>query len=1210
MFPAGEGHSSAELALTMDLVGEIKGEASQTYKKIKLSDLLTDDVQVNLDLLAAGEVKFLLLSLKGSVVDRLHLPLQSYVVLSGGTSEYTVQMNLSSTYALAALERGQAFDVDPSKVASLDQVVNNLREKELVFLRDLNPRSSAMQTGVPLFFEIVDLVDAYIQASVFVDATLNTSVKDGLAALFIDVAKTSFLTQFTTKQEALQVVRTQQEALYDSLVNAHVVSDKRATALSVFEVGQSIATVVAEVANGMVADDLERLAQQLIYQYVQSNDSDTDLVDDLIEIFDSFRTPIGCGLYSQLLTAVDTALTQEITASSLKTNLKTSINNGLTNSLPVGGADNYSIPAVSATTLDGSFAQVLTNDYDSDLDTLTITSVTNGSFGAVLKNGNNTLTYTPTNGTSFRSADTFSYTIDDGKCGTAIVTVTVTPILASLTLSEAAVEAGTFPTPFKGTAQMAITISNPSDIQASDLAFALNTDNPWSIVSDTCAGAIVNPSSNCKVVVELDSLGVATYNDTLTVTYNNGVQAGVQTSKAFSNTGTTASVTVAALYPNGNNWNDYIDNDDGGGDVFAAGNVTCSLPAGGIHSACIHGGEKRKMVAIAGVTSCTNLTIADDLGAFNWKCDDTKNPIEFYSIGLKSGKGLKDLLESAAWKTNFVTVSDSSTGYDILQSAASAWWSNAVGILPDSSTDIQELNVASKVYTLSSGGNVAGFGLHINADKISVVLLDATVSYKRGGNLSTKNCKSVDGTTDGGTVAGADDYRCLITASSQNFLWIEGVFDGEDNLNPADIGILLYGSKFSRLHQVKVKNTLQMGLYLGAAQQNLLEQITISNVGSGQVGTESGIFMTASPQNVLFELMLANNRYGLILDGSTDSIISKVTANNNAVVGVYLLGSDTNTLAFVTTANNGMHGVRLGYGAGKPADTNNISNLSTFNNVTSGLYLKGSQANKSSQIQALANGQYGIYLEDIPGVAYNLFYNDLVVVDNPTNSCFSQSGADGLDSINCDAQNGSALDYKFQDKTDGTNIYDITLAYNGLLSANDLQNTSETSGTASYDSELDWFNFENIYRSWGKSGAFPAAASQGACAAGTCQIWDFRMKSDDVTTLYNHAYFNYTGNAIPYAAKYTFSNAAACPTALDGTTQTFVDRNTDTANTYLVHAAEIMFDGIGDEDGLCESSETCIYAAHAGSYFGSGVYTDKTCTFTDGTISGVTMYAY
>jgi hypothetical protein len=66
---------------------------------------------------------------------------------------------------------------------------------------------------------------------------------------------------------------------------------------------------------------------------------------------------------------------------------------------------------------------VLVNDSDPDGDPLTVTAVTQGSRGTVVINADNTVTYTtgPTCG-----ADTFTYTISDGRGGTSSATVSVT----------------------------------------------------------------------------------------------------------------------------------------------------------------------------------------------------------------------------------------------------------------------------------------------------------------------------------------------------------------------------------------------------------------------------------------------------------------------------------------------------------------------------------------------------------------------------------------------------------------------------------------------------------------------------------------------------------------------------------------------------------------------------------------------------------------
>ena len=67
---------------------------------------------------------------------------------------------------------------------------------------------------------------------------------------------------------------------------------------------------------------------------------------------------------------------------------------------------------------------VLANDTDPDGDPLTVTDVGAAMHGAVTRNGDGTLTYTP--GAGFTGADSFTYAISDGRGGSATARVDVT----------------------------------------------------------------------------------------------------------------------------------------------------------------------------------------------------------------------------------------------------------------------------------------------------------------------------------------------------------------------------------------------------------------------------------------------------------------------------------------------------------------------------------------------------------------------------------------------------------------------------------------------------------------------------------------------------------------------------------------------------------------------------------------------------------------
>ncbi|MEK6616872.1 MAG: Ig-like domain-containing protein, partial [Bacteroidota bacterium] len=97
-----------------------------------------------------------------------------------------------------------------------------------------------------------------------------------------------------------------------------------------------------------------------------------------------------------------------------------------TNDAPVANDD--TLVATEDTPVTYTAAQLLGNDTDVDLDTLTIASVTSGSGGTAVLNGDGTVTFTPN--ANFNGTADFSYTVTDGSLtsNTATVTVNVAPV--------------------------------------------------------------------------------------------------------------------------------------------------------------------------------------------------------------------------------------------------------------------------------------------------------------------------------------------------------------------------------------------------------------------------------------------------------------------------------------------------------------------------------------------------------------------------------------------------------------------------------------------------------------------------------------------------------------------------------------------------------------------------------------------------------------
>lgn len=95
---------------------------------------------------------------------------------------------------------------------------------------------------------------------------------------------------------------------------------------------------------------------------------------------------------------------------------------GQQNRAPAAVNDSFTAEQGTAVTI--STAQLLSNDTDPDNDLLTVTGSTNPANGTLVNNGNNTFTYT--SNATFSGADSFTYTVSDGKGGTATGTVNLT----------------------------------------------------------------------------------------------------------------------------------------------------------------------------------------------------------------------------------------------------------------------------------------------------------------------------------------------------------------------------------------------------------------------------------------------------------------------------------------------------------------------------------------------------------------------------------------------------------------------------------------------------------------------------------------------------------------------------------------------------------------------------------------------------------------
>jgi hypothetical protein len=611
---------------------------------------------------------------------------------------------------------------------------------------------------------------------------------------------------------------------------------------------------------------------------------------------------------------------------------------------------------------------------------------------------------------------------------------------------------------------------------------------------------------------------------------------------------------VEPTYQQAAGWNDYVRMEAAGAPTYLQPGTPCDGTEPLLATSCTHAGVQRRAL-LRGVATCAGVTGTDTLDALQWRCDDSSGEAVLYATGLRAGAGLADLVDSSGWRPSQLLVT--LPGGKTVSTTPATWWTDPVVPLA-SGTAIDQ---PGAVYVLAQ--SLAASGYNIAADHVAIVALPgATLSYGSG----PLNCNDSTGLPAGAT------QRCLVSAGGRQFLWLEGSYDAA---SAAAYGVLLANSKFSQLHHVAVASAQQTAvLVLGGGAHRIID------------------------------LYVAHSAlYGLSLFGADGNVARGIAAFDDGVsntigdCGIILAGAATdNVLAQVIAANDFDYGVLAYSGAMR----NTYSHLTLANNPTAGIDIQGGGASTVVQVLALAN-QTNIRIDSNANVAAQLAASDgSIGLCSPGASAVQFNVWFGHHVLD-DCRVGSVCDVTIACPSfTGGPIY--TPGFDGAsvlrdeVTTDDVVNPSDTSGQATASMITDWVHFESPLRGWGVSGPpFPDPADAGTCA-GTCRIWDWRIRPGSAP-LVRSADGSQDTTAV--------TAGAACPPAADGGFAI-----TDASgNTFLVNALEILGDGIGDDDGLCESNEACVYSSYFGADQGWDVsYGASTCVFHDGTVTGVELH--
>ncbi|MCB9026575.1 MAG: hypothetical protein H6625_09685 [Bdellovibrionaceae bacterium] len=664
---------------------------------------------------------------------------------------------------------------------------------------------------------------------------------------------------------------------------------------------------------------------------------------------------------------------------------------------------------------------------------------------------------------------------------------------------------------------------------------------------------------------------------------------------------------VNPLYPtSGSNFLDLVENAPTTALIDIA-DTTCSYtPGSSKYDDCLDGGYYKKVIA-TGEHSCDNLILEDNLGVFNWVCSESEDPVFFYSDNMKEYKGLKDVLNPTTFKDNFVDLKKS--GSSIATSTPGVWWSNVISPITLNSGEADSrlnLSTSGTIYTISGGGTSRG--ITISGARVALVNLGASVSSM---NPMDGDCLDFSGGTQ----------ECLIKiVPGANAAYVEGAYIGTFNLHSlisldANLGVSI---PIVNLNLLDLKGvTTGFGIYSDSARLDGLniKQSKIDNfafniglMGSGfdQLVRDTILLNAASISfNIsinCWNLKIVNMKIinsGSIAIGTLPwyTILKNIVIFNNGGNGIQEFAQGTIADQILSVGNSG-DGLNMTLTAGV------LKNINSFNNLGSGLNLGGSGAPSRVYNSIIANNNLGfnnrtiggtyanlIITDNNTGIDYNNSANNTVfsgqlILGNTTNCSYTSAGANpGLQGANCDNQGSS-------------DAIASTGTAAGLFQG---KVTSESVNTHSTGSSLaslitDWLNFENPFRLWAADAISAlVTATRGRCTdTGNCRIWDMQLLNTANLT------YNFHG---------PFVNNATCPASVQGDVTDLYF-----SNPYLLNASEILFDRIGNDNGLCESGESCIYTPHLGYYQGSGDYKTNTCNFVNGTgvnaVTNVKLYAY
>ncbi|MFN8370454.1 MAG: hypothetical protein U0T83_07495 [Bacteriovoracaceae bacterium] len=771
-------------------------------------------------------------------------------------------------------------------------------------------------------------------------------------------------------------------------------------------------------------------------------------------------------------------------------------------------------------------------------------------------------------------------------------------------------------------------VSNNSNINLGG-SISIHFDQPMDTLNTTITGTVNGDTitwinNNQDIVITFNSSG----NRTVVITGVGAVSGSLPPmTYQFTVINPPSISSVSSFYGAlGLNWNDYIKNN--GSTIFSATPVACDKTLfESRFNSCIHSGIMRTFTINnppSGLT-CADFYIEDistnpdpyNDNVFDWSCTQNGGVTRLYSYKLVEGAGLNNLIgfngSSYAFDTRYLKVSIFDmygNPTPIATSAPALWWSDTVTNVPGS----YNLNTSNTVYVVNNDLNLTTETLQITSDKVSL-------TFGTNSGIPYSISKS--------DFTGTTYTPAAVSVTNSSFVWLEGMIIATPGVGSVDVNAKIVGltnSHFSQIHSLYIETVddfLGKSLSLIGSSHNFISESNIANYSATpsntgiklenhvngtpssfntllKVSTNNNFdgIVVSSPFNLLMDVISSNNTNHGISTFARNNVLVNILSSNNGNMGVLFDGVANNenegNLLINATLNENLNGVKIG----SYTEYNTLENILAYRNRNAGVHAEAYFSKLNSYYNLSLGSNLGNYQIELGSTAstssYNFFSGEINIAPTAGATYCHVPGA-GIHGIHpdCSTLTGAStgtlnpalsmhlFDYAFSGIASGsTDVAHSAIDWLGLTQTGLY---TWVSATPNYNGrcELDHSCFKKDLR---LSATPPTDGQQIALDINTVPVnsGDFKI--------------HYWGTASNDPGKCNFpgstnlSNVCNFPGYPDSTTCQAEPGGlwgTPACVTVsLKNAYELLGDGVGNDNGLCESNEDCVHSANIGTYQG------------------------